>query len=694
MSPKRDRPVAYDTAPAAAAATRLLAGVRGALRLVGVLHALTAGLVLFTAILVVASTFAVPWRTALSVAAMLGFVMAGLMTLRAWRTLTPLVVAGEVERRAAPAFDNLLTTAVELEQHGRSAHPIVMRALTRAIDERVRALSPSALVPLAGPIGTAVVVGLGTAITLWGVSRGGVVRSGAGIEQRTGGPTRDGQPPALRVVVTPPAYSGLPHTSVQDVAEIEALEGSRVRIELAPVRGTVQLIESGHTAVELEGDEAVRSIEIVAERTRFLLLRFSSDAALPDRLLAVIVKPDTAPTVRIRRPARDLLFAEPRGRVPIEIEATDDLALGALSLRYTRASGSGESLTFAEGDLPIHVRRVDAHRWEATAALSLEALKLEDGDTLVYRAITRDRRPGRDPSTSEAYLVEIGHRAQAASAGFALPEDKNRQALSQQMLIMKTERLHAERLRLSRDEFQERARLLAVEQRMVRAEFVFMTGGDVQDEVAEAEHSHELAEGRFENEGQVELLAAIREMSRAEARLNDAATEPALVFERAALKALQRAFDRRRYLLRTMPERARIDQTRRLTGQLKDARSWRRPPAPAADDEARRPLEALVRDLAAARSVFVGAGPNPTDLSALAARLGALDVQSPELQKAALALAASSGSPDRRTSAIAEAMRLVVARATRALAPTRPWVPHEPAAGRYADQRARGSAPR
>ena len=62
-----------------------------------------------------------------------------------------------------------------------------------------------------------------------------------------------------------------------------------------------------------------------------------------------------------------------------------------------------------------------------------------------------------------------------------------------------------------------------------------------------------------ENQSQVDLLAAIREMSRAEARLNDGDTGQALVFERAALKALQRAFDRRRYLLRTLPERTRID---------------------------------------------------------------------------------------------------------------------------------------
>jgi hypothetical protein len=246
------------------------------------------------------------------------------------------------------------------------------------------------------------------------------------------------------------------------------------------------------------------------------------------------------------------------------------------------------------------------------------------------------------------------------------------------MVIVKTERLHAERDRLPPEELEERARLLAVEQRMVRAEFVFMTGGEVEDEMAEAEHSHELAEGRFETEGQMELLTAIREMSRAEARLNEAATGEALTFERAALKALQRAFDRRRYLLRTMPERARIDQTRRLTGAQTDARSWQRSASPAPERGDIAALEALARELAAAARSHDELGP-------LAARLGNLDPDAPDIQKSALRLSGAGTSNDERAAAIEESLRLIAERARKALGPARSWVPHDPSAGRYAD---------
>ena len=111
---------------------------------------------------------------------------------------------------------------------------------------------------------------------------------------------------------------------------------------------------------------------------------------------------------------------------------------------------------------------------------------------------------------------------------------------------------------------------------MVRAEVVFLGGGEVADEVEEAASSNELTEGRLQNTGRAEMLRAINAMSRAEAELNGGRASEALVFERAALAALERAFDRRRYFLRTLSERTRIDPARRLTGDLTGARSWTR----------------------------------------------------------------------------------------------------------------------
>jgi hypothetical protein len=172
---------------------------------------------------------------------------------------------------------------------------------------------------------------------------------------------------------------------------------------------------------------------------------------------------------------------------------------------------------------------------------------------------------------------------------------------------------------------------------MVRAEVVFLGGGEVQDEVEEAAHSHELAEGRLQNTGRIEMLRAINAMSRAEAHLNDGRLDEALVFERQALASLERALDRRRYFLRTLPDRSRIDATRRLTGDRREARSWDRatattpPPALAAHRQ-------LIKDLAAGATVD----------ASLAARITAIDPSSLDLQKAAVALVAAETDASRK----------------------------------------------
>jgi hypothetical protein len=349
--------------------------------------------------------------------------------------------------------------------------------------------------------------------------------------------------------------------------------------------------------------------------------------------------------------------------VEVTIEADDPEGLRNLELRYTRMSGSGESFEFAEGLVPVQIHRDSTTRWTATATWSLAAIGLEDGDSLVYRAMARDSNPAADWVPSESFTIDVGQRLEFAGAGFAVPDEDRRYAVSQQMVIMKTERLQAERGKHTADEWAEQTRLLAIEQRMVRSEVVFLSGGEVEDEVEEAAHSDELQEGRLENAGRAEMLRAINEMSRAEARLNAGDTVEALVFERAALTALQRAFDRRRYFLRTMPERARIDASRRLSGDRKDAQSFTRQSVPDPPD-AVAAERALMVDLVSLAGTSQAVAP-----PALLARL-ALFHGADAAWRATIARLASAGSPEERRAAAAAAMNLLAASARTRLAPS------------------------
>jgi hypothetical protein len=133
---------------------------------------------------------------------------------------------------------------------------------------------------------------------------------------------------------------------------------------------------------------------------------------------------------------------------------------------------------------------------------------------------------------------------------------------------------------------------------MIRAEFVFMLGGEVQDEDVEAAQSNELQEGRLQNRGQRDLRAATVAMSQAEKLLTGANTADALVAERAAVAALQRAFSKDRYILRALGSRSQLDQTRRLTGNLAQAADWRRAPVDPAVNRRLAQLEDLLRGIA------------------------------------------------------------------------------------------------
>jgi hypothetical protein len=650
------------------------------LRLSSLTSAVLLGAVTGSLVVVLLASSRVDWGLRAGSAVAVAIAVTWVLVWRWWHRWTLTRVALVVDR--SRALDNLIVTAEEiLAGRIRTVHRAIEVEVFRQALERLAACSPALIAPMRCLAAMTAGVLAGFAALLASVS-GTMIPSPEAPSQTATAALAAGD---LRVIVTLPAYTRREPVVATNPANLNVLEGSRIRLEVTGVDAPPLLVRAD-TLVPFEAAGALFAHEFsAADSTALVVRQQSGGSTARDRLLYLAVRPDERPVVTIRAPAKDLLFAEPVGSVPIEIAARDDLALQELDLRFTRVSGSGEGLTFKEGTLPVAITRSSAGEWTGRAAIALGALALEEGDTLVYQAAARDQKPGGAESVSESFLVEIGKVAGIASTGFALPDDRERQALSQQMLIVKTERLDGQRSTLAADAFAEQAKLLGIEQRMVRSEFVFMTGGEVEDEVEEATAAHELTEGRQENRGQSELLAAIREMSRAEARLNSADTTGALVFERAALKALQRAFDRRRYLLRTTPERARIDLARRLTGDLAAARSS------AHDGREISPDPVLTRARAAMTSL-AGRDPSSAVDATFAAQLLAVDTASEALRTAALLLSAAE-TPDGRsaaTVAVADALQAVMRGRLGAASQDR--LAANPLRGRLADELAR--APR
>lgn len=609
-----------------------------------------------------------PGGLVLAIAAAVG--AASGWTLYRRRTWTARALATRAEAHE-PAFRNALVTAIELQAHPERASPRIRDLVARQAMVVAERVGPAVLWPGRRSawlsLASAAMVAGAIALTLRVPPRDRMMATGRGDTTSTGSVTLD----EVRLRVVPPPYTGSAPSDYANVDRIDLLAGSRVVLAVGTGAARVDVTSEGLTTplVARPGGGFEGSLD-PASTGLLTITALGSDGRLHDRRAIVLtVRDDRPPDIVIDRPGTDVVAATASDRVELSARATDDLALSALTLHYTRVTGSGEQFSFTEGEIPWRVAAASPREWRAATSRVLSDLGLAPGDLLVYYARAADRRPGAPPAVSDSYVIEIGQPQQAVSGGFAVPMEEDRQGLSLSALIQKTVRLDAKRGSMEPAAFAEAAGGLAVEQRMVRNEVVFLMGahGHVEDEEAEAEHSSEIQEGRLENRGQAELLAATRLMTTAERHLTAADTRAALVDQRRALAALQRALSRQRYFLRTIAERSRIDPSRRLSGNLADARSWERTDskrggsgtdANAGREAQRAVLEELAR---AAR----GANDASTDLAATAARVLALDPASAPLQDAAAALVrlsapAAAGSRDRQA-AIESAARAVLA---------------------------------
>ena len=508
-----------------------------------------------------------------------------------WRDTGQASVVDVVEQ-SHPELRNLLVTWDEISQGTLDAKPSVRALVMMNAAARAREIDLGRVFPATRAMQALVIAGVAWAVV------------GAGVWRRSstsprGAASSTARPPssALRLTATihPPAYTHLAAETMIEPSRIEGLQGSTVTLAIESAAATVAVEQDGTSTTLARNGDGRFAANLTLKKTGYLVVTADERS----RTIPVVVSPDALPNVRITVPGRDLVYAGGNARITFDARATDDYGLRSLALHYTKVSGSGEQFEFKEGQIPLKVTRGSTRDWHGAAARSLAELDLKDGDMIVYRAVAADERPGDGSASSDAFFIEVSKLGVAAGDAFTLPEEETRYALSQQMLIIKTERLQQRRPSMPPEELADAALNLAVEQRMIRAEFVFMLGGEVQDEEVEAEQSTELQEGRLQNRGQRDLRAATIAMSQAEKLLTGTNTGEALVAERAAVAALQRAFARDRYILRALASRANLDPARRLTGDLKGASGWVRSIAPAPEDRRAAQLQDLMAGIGA-----------------------------------------------------------------------------------------------
>ena len=565
--------------------------------------------------------------------------------------------------RGDPSLKNLIVTAEELIRHpGRSADWIGRRIFDDAAS-RLRGVDFRSTIPLSRVGVAALAAVLVATVTPLAVRSIGIAPRSS---SRPIASTTSRGTPLIEAHLEPPAYSKRPSSVLTDPERIDALEGTRLTLVVSAQQTTAARVRFGDRELSAKQGSDRAGFEMALAESGYLAVEFNGDGARePTRLIAVNVVPDRAPVVHVERPGRDLLLPTVNHVVEIDAAASDDIALGTLALRYTRVSGSGEQFEFVEGELPLAIRRENAQSWRGHGRIPVAALGLEPGDSLVYRLTAQDDRPGAaGAASSDTFFVEIAGPGQVALEGFAMPPEQARYALSQQMIVVKLRRLREREKRLSPEALDDETSALAAEQRAVRGNFIFLMGGHVEDEEEEAEHSNEIQEGRLENTATREIWRAVSHMTVVEQALAGHDTAAALTAALKAVDALQRAFTRNRYILRTLPSRLRIDPSRRLAGELGDVKDENRPVAAASDAPAALRSRQLLADMIALIPLLRREPRSPqalTTLSAAAERAltaAAADSQWSEVAQAVLRLrrSVSENAEPARTDADARAV--------------------------------------
>lgn len=422
-----------------------------------------------------------------------------------------------------------------------------------------------------------------------------------------------------------PSYTGLP-ARTENALNVKFPEGSRLqwrmRFAPQPQRVSIRFFDGSELPLQRQGENWVAS-KSVHQSDLYRVEIDGKRLAAGKRFRLDAIK-DLPPQMRVMQPDRSLSIMDfEQKQWPLEFEASDDYGLGAARLRVQLAQGAGENITFSERTIALNgqggnLRKRFAHR------LDLSALGLAEGDDVIVQFSVDDRRaPQANTTRSSSYILRWPPEDTAPVTGTEGILKKLVPAYfrSQRQIIIDTEKLLAERKKLSKENFEIRSDSIGVDQRLLRLRYGQFLGEEsesgrasgvtdpaskdnpqehvdehAQDEpvkkasISEAAsnqaileqfgHTHDIAEAAtlLDSKTKELLRAALNEMWQAELNLRQAQPSKALPYEYRALgfiKQVQQAS--RIYLARVGSELPPIDETRRMSGDragLQDRNDW------------------------------------------------------------------------------------------------------------------------
>ena len=478
----------------------------------------------------------------------------------------------------------------------------------------------------------------------------------------------------LAADVRPPAYARARDVTIESPVSIASLVGSAITLRAPGTGAGISADVAGRPVAMQSAGGEWRVALTMSDRPAIIRLRHS----LGERMVVLEPRLDSAPAVRLTRPARDTVLRAAEGTVPLSAEIRDDIGLVSGAFEYIVSSGEGESFQFRSGALGAKRFATDGNRTLSgtlTGVLGLTSLGLKPGDILHLRAVARDGNTVSGPGvgSSETRVIRIARASEYDSIAVegAAPPEADKSLISQRMLIIMTEALERRRPRLARETVLSESRAIGRDQTRLRkrvGDIIFARLGDdptgehvhgpdeephdepvatPADSSADSARAALLRAAEAATTGGDEildfegdetpivainrpLLEAYNAMWEAGRELDQGEPARALPPMRRALAAIQRARQAERIYLRGKPPAVVVDLARvRLTGKDSGGPSTRSARAPADPNAARR-AERL-----AAAMALAGHEPAATIDSLVLLRVEALD--------AAPALAAALG---------------------------------------------------
>lgn len=397
------------------------------------------------------------------------------------------------------------------------------------------------------------------------------------------------------VSIKAPAYTGIANRNVPSL-NIRAPEGSKLtwKLSYSGQPDAVDIVFLDGKRLPLKMLDNIWTASSDLNKSLLYRIEINERRLHDDKLYRLEAIKDLPPVLRVTAPDRTLSIAEyQQSEWAINFEAKDDYGLGVVQMRIQLAQGTGENIKFTETTQTLQgVGNNKQKRY--VSRINLDALGLAAGDDLIVQMSVSDKRtPKANIRLSSSYILRWPPEQSTEASGVQGMLKKVVPAYfrSQRQIIIDTEKLIAERKKISQDDYERRSDQIGVDQRLLRLRYGQFLGEEsegfgeddheseppvkqsaTEEVLSEYGHTHDIPEAAtlLDQETKKLLRAALNEMWQAELHLRQVQPKLALPYENRALAYIKKVQQADRiYLARVGSELPPIDESRRLSGDRK-----------------------------------------------------------------------------------------------------------------------------